>query len=73
MKECLSNKTKQDIIEVLKEDIQRDAQPIGSIEQNIELVKELSVKSPEELLQIYRYHLERRENFLDKVTNIRVC
>ena len=73
MKECLSNKNKLEIIEVLKEDIQRDAQSIISIEQNVELVKELSVKKPEELLRMYRDHLGRREIFLDKVRNIRVC
>ena len=73
MRECLSNKNKLEIIEVLKEDIKRDIQSIRSIEQNIELVEELSVKKPKELLQMYRDHLEMRENFLDKVRNIRVC
>lgn len=73
MRECLSNKNKLEIIDVLKEDIQRDTQSIRSIEQNVELVKELSVRTPEELLRMYRDHLVRRENFLDKVRNIRVC
>ena len=73
MTECLSNKNKLEIIEILKEDIKRDTQSIRSIEQNVELVEELSVKKPEELLRMYRDHLEKRENFLDKVRNIRVC
>lgn len=73
MRECLSNKNKLGIIEVLKEDIKRDTQSIRSIEQNVELVEELSVMAPKELLLMYRDHLGRRENFLDDVRNIRVC
>lgn len=73
MNECLNYKNKLEIIDVLKEDIQRDTQSIRSIEQNIELVEELSVKKPEELLQIYQDHLRRRKNFLNKVQDIRVC
>lgn len=73
MRECLSNKTKLDMIDVLKEDIQRDTQSIRSIEQNVELVRDLSVKTPEELLRIYRYHVRKRKIFLDNVMNIRVC
>lgn len=73
MTECLNNKNKLEMIEVLKEDIRRDTQSIRSIEQNIDLVEELSVKKPKELLRMYRDHLEIRENFLDKVRNIRVC
>ena len=73
MNECLNYKNKLGIIDVLKEDIQRDTQSIRSIEQNAELVEELSVKKPDILLQIYRDHLRGREHFLDQVQNIRVC
>lgn len=73
MIECLSNKSKSEIIDVLEEDMQRDKLSIRSIKQNLELVKELSIREPGELLRMYRDHLERRENFLDKVKNIGVC
>lgn len=48
-----------------EEDIQRNTQSIRSIEQNVELVRYLSVKSPDELLRIYRYHVKKRKIFLD--------
>lgn len=73
MLKCLESNDKADLINIINEDVVRDSDAIKRIEESPELVKELSDRSPQQLINIYQSHKNRAEKILDKIDKIPEC
>lgn len=73
MLKCLKSSDKSDLIDIINEDIVRDSDAIKRIEESPELVKELSDRSPQQLINIYQSHNNRAKKILDKINKVPEC
>lgn len=73
MLKCLKSNDKVDLINIINEDVIRDSDAIKKIKENPELVKDLSDRPPQQLINIYQSHKDRAKKLLDKIDKIPEC